>query len=88
MAFVARLLLALAVCGAFATQMIYTIWVGLKTGKMSHSDSVSYADRRKQPLFFWFLAVLFGLFALGALFLLYYVIMTPARETFSGLEGR
>lgn len=72
-----RLLAVFAIAGSFAVQMIRTVWGGLKTGKMAHSDSRSFADRRKQPIFFWFLAVLFSLFALGALFLIHLAMLPP-----------
>jgi len=88
MFYLLRLLAVFAICGGFAVQMIRTLWGGLKTGKMPHSDSSSFADRRKQPLFFWFLAVLFALFALGALYIVYQVMVSPAREMFAPLEGR
>lgn len=88
MLYLLRLLVVLAMCGGFAVQMIGVLWEGFKTGKMPYADSSSRADRRKQPLLFWFLALVFGIFALAALFIIYAVMMEPTRETFSRLEGR
>ncbi|MFN7114537.1 MAG: hypothetical protein ACK4PK_09315 [Alphaproteobacteria bacterium] len=88
MFYLLRLLAALAICGSFAMQMIGTLWRGFKTGKMPHSDSTSFADRRKQPLFFWFLAALFGFFVLGAIYIIYLALVSPTREMFGALESR
>mgnify|MGYP000858927495 FL=1 len=69
-----RVLFAVAICGGFAFFMIANILQGLASGKMSHSDSRRFADRRKQPLFFWFLFFVFSAFAAAALYVLYDVL--------------
>ena len=70
-----RLLFALVFCGGFAAFMMRTIWLGFKTGKMPHTDSRTVACRRKQPLFFWFLAFLFVGFAAAALYTFYLAVL-------------
>jgi lipid-A-disaccharide synthase-like uncharacterized protein len=36
-----------------------TLYLGLKSGKMGHSDSSRYASRKTNPVGFWALAILF-----------------------------
>lgn len=61
-----RLALVILIAGAFLVFMLRILAMGIKTGKMPHTDSRKVADRQKQPLFFWFLFVLFSVFAAGA----------------------
>jgi len=69
-----RVLFAVLVCGGFAFFMLANILQGLASGKMPHSDTRRFADRRKQPLFFWFLFFVFSAFAAAALYVLYDVL--------------
>lgn len=55
----------IAVLLVFAIYFMYVIflgsviWRGLRTGKIAHSDTRQFADRQKNPLFYWFLVLLF-----------------------------
>lgn len=57
-------LLAFLLYVGFSFLMGYHVVQGLKTGKIAHTDGRQFADRRKQPLFFWFLIFLFTGFML------------------------
>ncbi len=54
-----RIVLATLVCWGFALFLGYVIATGLRTGKISHSDTSSFVARATHPVAFWFLVVLF-----------------------------
>lgn len=56
---VVRVIAMLALCGGLGALAASSLWSGLRTGKMPHSDSTSTYDRMTQPVRFWFVAVLF-----------------------------
>lgn len=61
-----RLLLVTAVCAMLAAILGRAVVRALKTGKVAHTDSRMYCDRRTKPVCFWGLVVLFGAFALAS----------------------
>ncbi len=42
--------------------------VGLSTGRIAHTDSSSFCDKRKNPFFYWFLVSLFAVFLLSSVY--------------------
>ncbi len=56
----ARIIVASIVCGALLWLLGRTLILGLRSGRMPHSDSTSTADRRTSPALFWFLTVVFA----------------------------
>ncbi len=56
----ARIIVASIVCGALLWLLGRTLVLGLRSGRMPHSDSTSTADRRTSPALFWFLTVVFA----------------------------
>ena len=62
---------------AFLAYLAYVVYLakfiihGLRTGKIAHTDSRQFADRREQPIFFWFLILLFAAFMVAPVVLLY-----------------
>jgi hypothetical protein len=51
--------IASIVCGALLWLIGRTLVLGLRSGRMPHSDSTSTADRRTSPALFWFLTLVF-----------------------------
>lgn len=49
--------------GLLSAYLLRVVYNGLRTGKIAHTDSRQMACRQKQPLLYWFLVVLFTLFA-------------------------
>jgi hypothetical protein len=62
-----RLLVVTVVMGALAALLVATIVSGLRSGKVAHTDSASFCDRRKNPIGYWALLALFSGFAYLAL---------------------
>ncbi len=56
--------------GLLSAYLLRVVYNGLRTGKIAHTDSRQMACRQKQPLLYWFLVVLFTLFAVLPLGLL------------------
>ena len=56
--------------GLLSAYLLRVVYNGLRTGKIAHTDSRQMACRQKQPLLYWFLVVLFTLFAVMPLGLL------------------
>lgn len=66
-----RLFVILLFVGWFSSVMIYNLYQGLKNGRIGHSDSTSYYNRKSQPLRFWAIFTLNVLFAvMGILIIL------------------
>jgi hypothetical protein len=61
-----RLVVITVVCLGLALVLLGSLVVGLRTGKMPHTDSTSLCRRSENPAGFWALAVLFAAFALVA----------------------
>jgi hypothetical protein len=59
-----RLILVSLICVPLLWLLLSTLWNGLRTGKMRWRDSTSICDRRKQPLLYWFLVVVFSFFSI------------------------
>ena len=55
----ARIIVTSLVCGALLWLLGRTLVLGLRSGRMPHSDSTSTADRRTSPAPFWFLTLVF-----------------------------
>ena len=55
-----RLVLVSLICAPLLWLLLSTLWNGLRTGKMRWRDTTSVCDRRKQPLLYWFLVVVFS----------------------------
>ena len=55
------LVVASAVCGGLLWLLGRTLLLGLRTGRMPHSDTTQFADRRTAPLFYWFVTLVFAL---------------------------
>ena len=47
------------VCGGLLWLPGRTLLLGLRTGRMHHSDTTQIADRRTSPLAYWFVTVVF-----------------------------
>ncbi len=47
------------VCGGLLWLLGRTLLLGLRTGRMPHSDTTQFADRRTSPLFYWFVTLVF-----------------------------
>ena len=58
----ARIIVTSLVCGALLWLLGRTLVLGLRSGRMPHSDSTSTADRRTSPALFWFLTLVFTAF--------------------------
>jgi len=58
----ARIIVTSLVCGALLWLLGRTLVLGLRSGRMPHSDSTSTADRRASPALFWFLTLVFTAF--------------------------
>ncbi len=59
-----RIALASLACGALAIFLGRVLLIGLRTGKIAHTDTASFCDRKKNPLGYWLLVGLFsGLFS-------------------------
>jgi hypothetical protein len=58
-----RLVLISLICGPLLWLLLSTLWNGLRTGKIRWRDVSSICDRRKQPLLFWLLVVVFSGFS-------------------------
>ncbi len=54
-----RIAVATLVCWGLALFLGYVVAMGLRTGKIRHSDSSSFVARAKNPAAFWALVVLF-----------------------------
>jgi len=48
------------VCGGLLWLLGRTLLLGLRTGRMPHSDTTQIADRRTSPLFYWFVTLVFA----------------------------
>jgi hypothetical protein len=57
--------------GAFLT---WTLVQGLRWGRIKHSDSLSYFDRRREPFWFWLVAAVYLGFIGACVFLLVSVV--------------
>ena len=51
--------IASIVCGPLLWLIGRTLVLGLRSGRMPHSDSTSTADRHSAPALFWFLTLVF-----------------------------
>jgi hypothetical protein len=58
-----RLILISLICGPLLWLLLSTLWNGLRTGKMRWRDATSICDRRKQPLLYWLLVIVFSGFS-------------------------
>lgn len=58
-----RLAVVSLVAWSIAGVLTYTVWKGLRCGKMGHSDSSSYIERAGNPVAYWALALLFSVMA-------------------------
>jgi hypothetical protein len=54
-----RIAIATLVCWGLALFLGYVVAMGLRTGKIRHSDSSSFIVRAKNPAAFWALVVIF-----------------------------
>lgn len=54
------LAVASVVCLALLWRLGRTLVVGLRSGRMPHTDSARTTDRRTSPIFFWFLTLVFA----------------------------
>jgi len=48
-----------AILGGLIWLLMWNVIVGLRTGRMGHSDSSSYVARDRNPVFFWALTAFF-----------------------------
>ena len=53
-----RLLLLTLLFGSLLCWLGHILWLGLRSGKIRHSDSHRYCSRRQNPLGYWALVLL------------------------------
>lgn len=60
-----RAILASLVCGGLAAFLSREILLGVRAGRIRHTDSSTYCVRKKNPISFWALVLLFGGFVVA-----------------------
>lgn len=83
-----RIALVSLVCGALAIFLGRVLLIGLRTGKIAHTDTDSFFDIKKNPLGYWLLVGLFfGLFSTSVYVLarLSYDVIKNRIESLSSL---
>lgn len=63
-----RMLIVTVICGGLVYLLGGTVVSGLRTGRIAHTNSSSFCERRKNPFTYWALAVLFSSMALGCIY--------------------
>jgi hypothetical protein len=59
-----RAIILTVICLGLTSHMTYTIYSGLRSGKVGHTDSRMYCERAKNPLGYWSLMGLFTAFGM------------------------
>lgn len=66
-----RIVVLLAILLPVLAVLFYSMYVGLKTGKVPHSDGSSYYNKTTQPVCYWIVMCVFSVFAAALLHALY-----------------
>ena len=86
--FLFLVLIAFAIYAAYVFYLLKVIIRGIRTGKIAHTDSRQFADRSKQPIFFWFLVMLFSIFTIVPVLVLYVALVRGISAVeFSGVAA-
>jgi hypothetical protein len=64
---VVRVTVVILAAGGLAIFLIREVVLGIRLGRMRHTDSRSICSRARSPVFFWFLVTLFSAFSAAAL---------------------
>jgi len=64
-----RLILVSLVCGAFAIFIGRVLVTGLRTGRIAHSDTSSFCEKKNNPLGYWSLVILLSVFFSGSIYI-------------------
>ena len=55
-----RLALVSLVCGTFVVFLGRVLLIGLRTGRIAHTNTSTFCEKKKNPLGYWFLVGLFS----------------------------
>ncbi len=55
--------------------LIKTLYHGIQTGKMHHTDTQKYCDRSVKPVCFWMLFALFSIMIIALLYMWYQAVI-------------
>jgi uncharacterized membrane-anchored protein len=61
-----RLIVVITIAGGLAIFLMREVVLGIRTGRIRHTDSRSICSRAKSPVLFWFLVALFSAFSAAA----------------------
>jgi len=54
-----RLAFTTLLCGGLAVFLARVLLIGLRTGRIAHTDTSSFCEKKKNPFGYWFLVSLF-----------------------------
>ena len=57
-----RLIIGSLVFGWLINHLLKTVWAGIKTGEIHHTDTKKICNKKKNPIGFWALVTLFSAF--------------------------